>query len=319
MATQKFLQGGYVGKLGATVGQRWKNIRTVRAYAIPHNPRTPLQQSNREKFAQAIKLAQLAMIFNKGAEYWKSDSRTEFQLRTSQAKKDVDRGAVGFSAVPIIPSGTTPQFVLSDMAYSIFHEEVSINSSWLAILSEDRHFIVALTLKNISTGNYDLSFYDVVYDSTEYVLFSFEMPSGYTVGEDSVIMGVTIDDKDFSGSTIYLPAQPLREMEEELIADISYRNEGETLILESYDFSSLSFEGSLVARWTYLGKDSATGEDVERIVMYNLTQGNPVIGRIEIAPSDEWSGVKLFRCEVLGYNTHLRLEVDPVMVEGWWL
>ena len=29
MATQNFIGGGYYGKMGATVGQRWKNKRII--------------------------------------------------------------------------------------------------------------------------------------------------------------------------------------------------------------------------------------------------------------------------------------------------
>ena len=51
MAIQNFLSGGYYGKLGETVGQRWKNKRTIRSYVIPRNPRTEKQQAKRVRFS----------------------------------------------------------------------------------------------------------------------------------------------------------------------------------------------------------------------------------------------------------------------------
>ena len=57
MAKQNFLAGGFYGKLGAMVGQRWKNKRTIRTYVIPHNPNTPEQRKNRNGFAGAVQFA----------------------------------------------------------------------------------------------------------------------------------------------------------------------------------------------------------------------------------------------------------------------
>ena len=35
MAKQNIISGGFYGKVGELIGQRWKNIRTVRAYTKP--------------------------------------------------------------------------------------------------------------------------------------------------------------------------------------------------------------------------------------------------------------------------------------------
>lgn len=52
MGIINFLKGTYDGKVGATVGSKWKNKGTIRTYAIPANPRTPAQQTTREGFAE---------------------------------------------------------------------------------------------------------------------------------------------------------------------------------------------------------------------------------------------------------------------------
>ena len=95
MAKQNFMAGGFVGKLGATVGQRWRNKRTIRSYVIPKNPQTPAQRANRGKFAQAIHAAQEAIIFNKGAPCWDKIDVTEWQQRVSTAKQRIDSGVTG--------------------------------------------------------------------------------------------------------------------------------------------------------------------------------------------------------------------------------
>jgi len=50
MGILNFLKGTYSGKVGATVGAKWKNKGTVRTFAIPSNPNTPAQQAVRSGF-----------------------------------------------------------------------------------------------------------------------------------------------------------------------------------------------------------------------------------------------------------------------------
>lgn len=52
MGILNFLKGTYDGKVGATVGSKWKNKGTIRTYAVPANPRTPGQQTVRAGFAE---------------------------------------------------------------------------------------------------------------------------------------------------------------------------------------------------------------------------------------------------------------------------
>ena len=141
MAIQDFVAGGFYGKVGQLVGQRWKNKRTVRSYVIPHNPRTELQQSNRLRFAEAVQYAQLGLVFNKGASVWESAGLTEFQRRVSQAKRAVDSGLSDWSAVPLYPIGTSPDVTLSDVRRIGDTEgQLVLASVTLASLAENRRF-----------------------------------------------------------------------------------------------------------------------------------------------------------------------------------
>ena len=114
MAIQNFLSGGYYGKLGQTIGQRWKNKRTVKAYAVPTNPRTEKQQANRGRFAYGVKLAQLAQAATYRSLLFSSESNTEWALRMSVAKNATDAGITGLDAVPLCPTGFVPKYLITN-------------------------------------------------------------------------------------------------------------------------------------------------------------------------------------------------------------
>lgn len=114
MAIQNFLSGGYYGKLGQTIGQRWKNKRTVKSYAVPTNPRTEKQQANRGRFAYGVKLAQLAQAATYRSLLFSSESNTEWALRMSVAKNATDSGITGLDAVPLCPTGFVPKYLITN-------------------------------------------------------------------------------------------------------------------------------------------------------------------------------------------------------------
>ena len=51
MGKLNLLKGAYEGKVGQTVGSKWKNLSTIRTYAKPANPNTPAQQTTRTGFS----------------------------------------------------------------------------------------------------------------------------------------------------------------------------------------------------------------------------------------------------------------------------
>lgn len=50
MGELNLLKGAYTGKVGKTVGAKWKNLSTVRTFTKPANPRTEAQVSVRSAF-----------------------------------------------------------------------------------------------------------------------------------------------------------------------------------------------------------------------------------------------------------------------------
>lgn len=52
MGELNLLKGAYTGKVGKTVGAKWKNLSTVRTYTKPANPKTEAQVSVRSAFKE---------------------------------------------------------------------------------------------------------------------------------------------------------------------------------------------------------------------------------------------------------------------------
>lgn len=115
MAKQNFMAGGFYGKLGEVVGQRWKNKRTLRTYVIPRNPKTEAQMANRAKFAGIIPYAQLGMACNKGASAFLSNEITEWQGRVSAASYARDNGLTGLNLIPLYPPTFVAPHPVSDV------------------------------------------------------------------------------------------------------------------------------------------------------------------------------------------------------------
>lgn len=106
MGKQQFLNGGFYGKVGQVIGERWKKLRYVKSYAVPFNPRTEKQQANRELFARATKLAQIAQMACYNSTLYPSDEKPVFSQRVSQAFKYLQNKAASLNAIPLIPDKT---------------------------------------------------------------------------------------------------------------------------------------------------------------------------------------------------------------------
>lgn len=59
MGKLNLLKGKWDGKVGQTVGAKWKNKATVRTYSIPANPKTEAQMSVRSAFSNITKFVAL--------------------------------------------------------------------------------------------------------------------------------------------------------------------------------------------------------------------------------------------------------------------
>lgn len=113
MAKQNFLAGGYIGKLGDTIGQRWKDKKIIRSYVKPRNPNTPAQQTARQQFAIANKLAQQAMVINGHQGIWDTSSKPEYAQRVGQAMRRIRLGYPEQDCIPLYPEGQSPALAVT--------------------------------------------------------------------------------------------------------------------------------------------------------------------------------------------------------------
>lgn len=116
MAKQNFLSGGYYGKLGATIGQRWKNIRTVKAYTKPRNPRTPAQQANRRTFASYVPPTQWAKQMNNNSNIFDSQTLTDWNYRIKTTRELINSGMTDLNIIPLYPTTFTPPYLITAMS-----------------------------------------------------------------------------------------------------------------------------------------------------------------------------------------------------------
>ena len=147
MAIQNFLSGGYYGKLGATVGQRWKNKRTIRTYVVPNNPRTPSQQANRGKFADAVTYSQIGMQMNYYCALFDDPNMTRWNYRMKVARELKAAGLNDLDLIPLYPMSYTPSILLSDFTRSKVEGNTHITFSCQNLTSEvDRVFSIMFAL-----------------------------------------------------------------------------------------------------------------------------------------------------------------------------
>lgn len=149
MAIQNFLSGGYYGKLGATVGQRWKNKRTIRTYVIPKNPRTPTQQANRGKFADAVTFAQMGLQMNYYCTLFEDPSFTRWNYRMKTARELKNSGLSDLDLIPLYPISFTPPILLKTFTLSKIEGEKHISFSAPDLnLETDRVLSIMFALYN---------------------------------------------------------------------------------------------------------------------------------------------------------------------------
>lgn len=196
MAIQNFISGGYYGKLGATVGQRWKNKRTVRAYVIPKNPRTEKQQANRNVFKDALPFAQMGMAANFKAPCWSLPNTTEWNARVSEVRKKQKAGASGLSLIPLFPDSFTPAYSITNYEAVTDYDPdnpVLLISGNLPQTNRNMSVFVA----NIVGGVQQEPFYcSAVLNAASTPQLEISLPAGKQLNVNDWIVCCSIDDSD---------------------------------------------------------------------------------------------------------------------------
>lgn len=153
MAIQNFLSGGYYGKLGDTVGQRWKNKRTVRAYVIPANPRTEKQQKNRGNFGLCTTKAQIALQMNYNTTLFNSSSTSAWNVRMSTARNLQKDGEQNLNLIPLCPYKYVPTYTITEI-YNIKKTSETFYTATVEgnLPSVDRSMSILIQTQNATTS-----------------------------------------------------------------------------------------------------------------------------------------------------------------------
>lgn len=153
MAIQNFLSGGYYGKLGDTVGQRWKNKRTVRAYVIPSNPRTEKQQKNRSNFGQCTAKSQIALQMNYNTTLFNSTASSAWNERMSTARNLQKDGEQNLDLIPLYPYTYAPAYIITEIYDFKKADETFYTANVRGSLpSVDRSLSIIIQTQNATTS-----------------------------------------------------------------------------------------------------------------------------------------------------------------------
>lgn len=215
MGKFNFISGGFYGKVGNTVGQRFRNKRIMHAYVVPSNPRTETQQTNRLDFADCTGATQLAIQLNGGSFLWRSSDNTDFNNRMSAARQYALNGGALYSYVPVIPYGYEPPHYFEP---SPSYEEGVI--TWQSLDPSDlggREMAVALRLRNRTTDKLvNVIRRGTVSGTPENWSFSVPVGNDFRIDPASWQVGVSADDDGAGRECIYIPAMSIANLKQKI-------------------------------------------------------------------------------------------------------
>lgn len=197
MAKQNFIGGGYYGKLGDTVGQRWKNKRTIRSYVIPRNPRTDIQQANRARFKNLVPYAQLGMSANKGATVFIKENMTEWQARMSACSYFNSLGYNELDLVPLYPADYVAPYVISIVKRTNKEKDTFQYLEVVGTLPSNTRSVTVLA-KYVQGAEKpsEVYLFEGVFEQNEDYNLKVSIPAGLELTEDTKIRIISRDDVD---------------------------------------------------------------------------------------------------------------------------
>ena len=197
MAKQNFIGGGYYGKLGGTVGQRWKNKRTIRSYVIPKNPRTEIQQANRTRFKNLVPYAQLGMSANKGATVFIKENITEWQARMSACSYFNSLGYDELDLVPLYPADYVAPYVISIVKRTNKEKDTFQYLEVIGTLpSTTRSVTVLAKYVQGAEKPSEVYLFEGVFEQNEDYNLKVSIPAGLELTKDTKIRIISRDDVD---------------------------------------------------------------------------------------------------------------------------
>lgn len=197
MAKQNFIGGGYYGKLGDTVGQRWKNKRTIRSYVIPRNPRTDVQQANRARFKNLVPYAQLGMSANKGATVFIKENMTEWQARMSACSYFNSLGYNELDLIPLYPADYVAPYVVSIIKRTNKTKDTFQYLEMVGTLPSNTRSVTVLA-KYVQGAEKpsEVYLFEGVFEQNEDYNLKVSIPAGLELSEDTKVRIISRDDVD---------------------------------------------------------------------------------------------------------------------------
>ena len=203
MAKQNFLSGGFYGKLGAMVGQRWKNKRTIRTYVVPHNPNTPEQKRNRSNFAGAVQYAQMGMQMNYYCNLFENPNFTKWNYRMSVARNLKFSGMTDLNLIPLYPTDFTPPTTITQIKIDSVRGDNHVTFSVPELIAqEDRVFSMMFALYNEQSLFRGYKLYLGYYSKVSPQLLEVDVDDVKEINSHCFVRLVTNDDQDSSKDMI---------------------------------------------------------------------------------------------------------------------
>ena len=249
MAKQNFIGGGYYGKLGDTVGQRWKNKRTIRSYVIPRNPRTDVQQANRARFKNLVPFAQLGMSANKGATVFIKENMTEWQARMSACSYFNSLGYNELDLVPLYPADYVAPYVVSIVKRTNKEKDTFQYLEVVGTLPSNTRSVTVLA-KYVQGAEKpsEVYLFEGVFEQNEDYNLKVSIPAGLELTEDTKIRIISRDDVD---STVDMIASAMVNVQKPDIVYIDFDTSVTAITHEGATYSILTnqnfMEGTVVA------------------------------------------------------------------------
>lgn len=208
MGRQNIVSGGFYGKVGALIGQRWHNIRTVRAYTKPTNPRTEKQQANRRTFADLTKNSQIGQGMNYNAPCFSAIDNSEWGIRMACASQLKKAGQSGLNLIPLFPYGYIPQFTIRKITLeetqgttkAVFSVEGDIPAN-------ERDLSILVSTKPTEEATATIELYRAILNSGASQTFTIEGINVSELNDYTKMLIVSNDDKENNGEMVYAPEQ----------------------------------------------------------------------------------------------------------------
>lgn len=217
MAIQNFLSGGYYGKLGETVGQRWKNKRTIRTYVIPNNPRTERQQANRGLFANAVTYAQMGLQMNYYATCFESEEFTHWNYRMRVARQLREKSLTGLDLIPLYPLSFTPQTLITELEVKEIQDNKHVTILCPALQGEvSRVFSIMFDIFDENGQELGLKLYLGVYSPTEKGILKIDVDDAKEINDYLKVRIVSNDDVDSNTDLIASPTIGIKQKQIEV-------------------------------------------------------------------------------------------------------